>query len=91
MSSMGGQVLVAEDNAVNQKVMSRILLANAIPHTIVNNGQEAVDFYREHAESLLAILMDCQMPVKDGWATGAPGCRRTKAFNFVTLLHSIYF
>ncbi|RMH62570.1 MAG: hybrid sensor histidine kinase/response regulator, partial [Calditrichaeota bacterium] len=57
-------VLVAEDNAINQKVITRILQKKGIQHTIVSNGQEAVDYLRRHTAHV--VLMDIQMPVMDG-------------------------
>jgi CheY-like chemotaxis protein len=59
-------VLVAEDNAINQKVV-RAMLAHA-GHTarIVANGAEAVAAARD--EDFDAVLMDMQMPVLDGIA-----------------------
>lgn len=58
-------VLVAEDNPINQTVIKRILTKNGYDAIIVDNGQEAVDYVRESVVD--AILMDCQMPVLDGW------------------------
>ncbi len=57
-------VLVAEDNLINQKVMTRILTKNGISHSLVNNGREAVQFIQDHDCDL--ILMDIQMPEMDG-------------------------
>lgn len=57
-------ILVAEDNPVNQKVL-RMLLAN-YPHklTFVANGAEAVHAVR--AGSFDMVFMDVSMPVMDG-------------------------
>jgi signal transduction histidine kinase/CheY-like chemotaxis protein len=61
------RVLVAEDNAVNQKVMLRILNRLGINNVVVvENGQKAVD--REAAEPFDVVLMDMQMPIMDGVA-----------------------
>ncbi len=57
-------VLVAEDNLINQKVMTRILTKNGISHSLVKNGSEAVQFIQENRCDL--ILMDIQMPEMDG-------------------------
>lgn len=63
-------ILVAEDNAVNQRV-ARWLLANlGLTLTMVTNGQEAIDAVQQGWESgspFDAVLMDCQMPVVDGY------------------------
>jgi CheY-like chemotaxis protein len=61
------RVLVAEDNAINQKVLLRILNRLGINNVVVvDNGQQAVD--REAAEPFDVVLMDMQMPVMDGVA-----------------------
>jgi CheY-like chemotaxis protein/HPt (histidine-containing phosphotransfer) domain-containing protein len=62
----GQLVLLVEDNEVNQIVASEMLSALGLDVTVVSNGQEAVEHY-EHAACDL-ILMDCQMPVMDGFA-----------------------
>jgi signal transduction histidine kinase/DNA-binding response OmpR family regulator len=60
-----GKVLVAEDNAVNQAVAVGMLAAMGVESVIAGNGKEAVDLY--NSQSFDAILMDCQMPVLDGF------------------------
>jgi signal transduction histidine kinase/DNA-binding response OmpR family regulator len=57
-------ILVAEDNAVNQKLICTLLgkLGHAV--TLANNGQEAVDCYKRAIFDL--VLMDMQMPVMGG-------------------------
>lgn len=65
----GVKVLVAEDNLVNQVFIKEILEEMEADYTIVSNGQEAVDAVQENEFQL--VLMDCLMPVLDGWeATG---------------------
>ena len=59
------KVLYAEDNVVNQKVLSRVLNRAGIEDiTIVDNGKSAVDMYQ--AEKYDCIFLDMQMPVMDG-------------------------
>jgi signal transduction histidine kinase/CheY-like chemotaxis protein len=58
-------VLVAEDNSVNQKVIDAMLKKLNIQHTIVENGREAITALMSGNFDL--ILMDCQMPVLDGY------------------------
>jgi PAS domain S-box-containing protein len=61
----GRHVLVAEDNAINQELLVELLTDFGVCATIVNNGREAVETASK--ERFDAILMDCQMPVLDGY------------------------
>ncbi|NQZ90394.1 MAG: transporter substrate-binding domain-containing protein [Colwellia sp.] len=60
------RVLVVEDNAVNQKVAEGLLKKFGIQVDIAANGQEALDTLENLPFDL--VLMDCQMPVMDGYA-----------------------
>ena len=60
-----GIVLVAEDNKVNQILVTEALGTIGMTALIAENGKEAVDLFREKPVDL--ILMDCQMPVMDGF------------------------
>ena len=66
-NTKGGQpvVLVVEDNPVNQMVLKGILKKLGVRVATALNGEEAVARYLEQAPDL--ILMDCQMPVMDGF------------------------
>ncbi|GAW96702.1 MULTISPECIES: CHASE domain-containing protein [Colwellia] len=59
------KVLVAEDNRINQKLIKTILTKLGIDAVMVENGQLAIDYLQR--ESVDVILMDCQMPVLDGY------------------------
>jgi two-component system, sensor histidine kinase and response regulator len=61
----GQRILLVEDNAVNQRVAQRTLQKLAADVTIANNGAEALERIAESAFD--AVLMDCQMPVMDGF------------------------
>ncbi len=61
----GSRILLVEDNPVNQRVAQRVLQKLAADVTIANNGAEALERLAE--ASFDAVLMDCQMPVMDGF------------------------
>jgi two-component system, sensor histidine kinase and response regulator len=61
----GNKILLVEDNPVNQRVAQRMLENLAAHVTIANNGAEALE--RIAAAAFDAVLMDCQMPVMDGF------------------------
>jgi CheY-like chemotaxis protein/HPt (histidine-containing phosphotransfer) domain-containing protein len=61
----GNSILLVEDNPVNQRVAQRTLENLAAHVTIANNGAEALE--RIAAAAFDAVLMDCQMPVMDGF------------------------
>jgi two-component system, sensor histidine kinase and response regulator len=65
----GLRVLVAEDNEVNQKVVSRMLERLGHHAEVAVNGREAVE--RAKAGTFDIVLMDCQMPEMDGWEATA--------------------
>jgi signal transduction histidine kinase/PleD family two-component response regulator len=60
------RVLVAEDNAVNQKVAILMLGTLGIRPDVAANGREAVQMFEMQPYDL--VFMDCQMPELDGYA-----------------------
>lgn len=61
-------ILVAEDNAVNQKLVLRLLQKRGFKTALAANGQEVLDHLRiSGSEEFSVILMDCQMPGVSGF------------------------
>lgn len=63
----GAHLLLVEDNAFNQELAIAILSNANISVTLANNGQEALDILAQSDKHFDGILMDCQMPVMDGY------------------------
>ena len=62
-------ILIAEDNLVNQKVVSRLLQQAGHSFQIASNGRDAVEQFSQGAFDL--ILMDVHMPLLDGFEATA--------------------
>jgi light-regulated signal transduction histidine kinase (bacteriophytochrome)/CheY-like chemotaxis protein len=62
---LNGCILVVEDTAVNQLLMIKTLQKIGYTADAVANGQEALDRLTQQAYDV--VLMDCQMPVLDGY------------------------
>lgn len=61
------RVLAAEDNLVNQRVLQGTLKRLGISAHIVSNGQEALDAVVHAKVPYDLVLMDCEMPLMDGY------------------------
>ena len=59
------RLLLVEDNAVNQELALEILQGAGLHVDVANNGAEAVGMV--HRKDYDGVLMDCQMPVMDGF------------------------
>ena len=64
-SATGYRVLLVEDSPVNQEVAKEFLEGMGCEVTIAENGQEAIAITADEVFDL--ILMDCQMPIVDGF------------------------
>jgi CheY-like chemotaxis protein/HPt (histidine-containing phosphotransfer) domain-containing protein len=60
-----GRVLIAEDNLLNQLVAERVVSRLGYQVDLVVNGAEALKALADTAYS--AVLMDCHMPILDGY------------------------
>jgi CheY-like chemotaxis protein len=61
----GKRLLIAEDDFVNQKLITHSLQSTGAHFDIAGNGQEAVDMLRQGQYDL--VLMDINMPEMDGF------------------------
>jgi signal transduction histidine kinase/CheY-like chemotaxis protein len=61
----GARILLVEDNAFNQEVAVHLLRRADVAVSVVGDGQQALDLLSR--ERFDAVLMDCQMPVMDGY------------------------
>jgi CheY-like chemotaxis protein/HPt (histidine-containing phosphotransfer) domain-containing protein len=66
MRKLHACVLVVDDNEINRMVTSEQLLELGYQVQVATNGREAVDFVQQY--ECAAVLMDCEMPVMDGYA-----------------------
>jgi signal transduction histidine kinase/DNA-binding response OmpR family regulator len=61
------RVLLVEDNAVNQMISRKYIQTLGLNATIAHDGQVALDTLKNAETPFDLILMDCQMPVLDGF------------------------
>lgn len=84
-------VLIVEDNGINQLVTRGMLLKLGYRVRAADNGAEALALLR--SEPIDAVLLDCQMPVMDGFATcralrQLPGCQELPVLAVTAHSHS---
>ena len=61
----GAKVLLVEDHEINQEIAMELLSSHGIEVKLAVNGKDALEKINE--ESFDGVLMDCQMPVMDGY------------------------
>ncbi|MBF0265191.1 MAG: PAS domain S-box protein [Gammaproteobacteria bacterium] len=61
----GTKILLVEDNEINQMLIEELLAEQGIKSITANNGKEALELLV--SEKFDAVLMDCMMPVMDGY------------------------
>ena len=61
----GAKILLVEDNIMNQELACELLTRQGIEVVVAKNGLQAISMIEY--EQLDGILMDCQMPVMDGY------------------------
>jgi CheY-like chemotaxis protein len=60
-------ILIVEDNAINQEVISLMLQKAGITYEIAQNGQEGVEMFFDSRKKFDLVLMDLQMPIMGGY------------------------
>lgn len=80
---LGANVLLVEDNEINQEVANELLSQAGFVVTIANHGQEGVE--KVNGSDFDCVLMDCQMPVMDGYEATRT-IRNDKRFNSLPIL-----
>ncbi len=63
--SRAEKILVADDHVINQRLAVLLLEKLGYQAEVVTNGEEALEALKTHRYQL--VLMDCQMPVLDGY------------------------
>ena len=66
MTLKGSNILLVEDNATNRLIVQSLLETSDINIDTANNGEIAVQMYKQNKKKYELILMDIQMPVMDG-------------------------
>ncbi|MBD3824711.1 MAG: response regulator [Epsilonproteobacteria bacterium] len=80
----GHRILIAEDNMINQKVISSLLAESGMDIVIADDGQFALDIL-EKDPNFLMVLMDAHMPRVDGFqATRA--IRKNPAYDHIVVV-----
>ena len=60
-------ILIVEDNYINQQVVIEMLKNLHCHYHLAENGQEALNVLKNHKQLFDLILMDCQMPLMNGY------------------------
>ena len=63
----GARVLLVEDNELNQELAMELLRHAGVQVTLATNGLEALETLQARGADFDGVLMDCQMPVMDGY------------------------
>ncbi|WP_283787422.1 response regulator [Bermanella sp. WJH001] len=80
-----GNILLVEDNEINQEVALTLLDELGLNVTIAANGQEALDKLENTEVDFDLVLMDCQMPVMDGYEATLT-IRKQERFKYLPII-----
>lgn len=78
------KLLVAEDNKVNQMVITAMLKKHGFDFDVVANGKEVLDALHRGGYDL--VLMDVQMPVMDGLAATEEIRKQSSVFSQIPII-----
>lgn len=70
-AAFNSKLLVVEDNPVNQKLIARVLEQMGCTVVVAENGQAGLDALRNDPAGFSLVLMDCHMPVVNGFQATA--------------------
>ena len=80
----GARILLVEDNEMNQELAMELLRNADVEVELANNGQEALDILASD-QRFDGVLMDCQMPVMDGY-TATREIRKLAKFEHLPII-----
>jgi len=63
----GKKILLVEDNEINIELVHELLIMNGMSVEMSYNGKEALELLKTHSYD--GVLMDCMMPIMDGYET----------------------
>ncbi|TYQ17764.1 UNVERIFIED_CONTAM: signal transduction histidine kinase [Acetivibrio alkalicellulosi] len=81
------RILLADDNEIIRNYLPKVLIQSGYHVDTVSNGKEAIDLIKFNYYNL--ILLDIQMPIKDGYATAEEIReyeKHTKTYSFIASL-----
>lgn len=79
----GAKILLVEDNEINQELAVELLTQHKMKVVVCDHGQAAIE--RLNNECFDAVLMDCQMPIKDGY-TATQELRQNPKFEHLPII-----
>jgi CheY-like chemotaxis protein len=84
LTPLTGRVLVVEDQPLNREVAVGILASLGLRVETANHGRQALEVLQ--AQHFDAVLMDCEMPVMDGFSATAAIRRRERAGTHIPII-----
>jgi len=63
------KLLIVEDNDLNRDLLSRRLARRRYATLLAADGFEAIELLQQHGAEISLILLDMNLPIRDGWTT----------------------